>query len=713
MSNPRFECVAVTVALLSAAGCGGLAEPGPPGNGLPGPLEAVPLDAVEIEDSFWGPRLEINRTVTVPYLFEQNEMTGRVANFLRAAGLEEGAYEGRRFNDTDVYKAIEAASYTLAAAPDRWLESQVDQLIEWIALAQEEDGYLFPARTVAPEDPAPGVGSERYIHLNGSHELYNAGHLIEAAVAHSAATGKTTLLDVARRFADSIDDTFGPEGRRDMPGHEEIELALFRLHRATGEVRYRDLARFFLEQRGQPHDGEPYPADTPFAMYNEPRYRQDHLPVAEQREAVGHAVRATYLYAGMTDEVLEAATSGEDPAVHPYREALEALWQDVVATKSYLTGGIGARDTVESFGDPFELPNATAYTETCASIGNGLWNHRMFLLEGEARFGDVLERVLYNGALSGVSLEGDRFFYQNPLEADGSVGRREWFDVACCPANLSRLLAQLPGLIYAEDEVVSQGHDDRAGQEAAPIDRLWVDLYVGSRVRLERRGGAIVIAQRTGYPWDGWVELTVEDLPESDSPGRNEERELELRLRIPGWSRGEAAGGDLYSWVDATPAPPRLRMNGDAVPLRLAGGFAQLRRRFRVGDRVRLELPMPVRRVRARPEVAADRGRVALQRGPLVYAVEGVDHSDIDVRELRLPREVAITVEQSPELLGGIAILHGLAVDRADRAVPMIAIPYALWAHRGPTTMAVWLEEVSVDSAGGGTPSESPLDGDG
>jgi uncharacterized protein len=426
-------------------------------------IEAVPAKDVVVQDEFWTPRLERNRTVTIPHIFRENELTGRVANFARAAGREKGDYQGRRFNDTDVYKAIEAASWSLVSHPDAALESELDRLIALIAAAQQPDGYLYPARTIHPDHPAPGAGPERWVDLNGSHELYDAGHLYEAAVAHFEATGKRSLLDVAIKNADLVARTFGPGRRSAVPGHEEIELALVKLFRVTGERRYLELARYFIDQRGRPHDTLPYPPG-PFAMYNDPAYRQDQVPVVDQDRAVGHAVRAMYLYSGLADV---AALTGE-PA---YGRALDRLWQDVVSRRLYLTGGVGARDTVEAFGDDYELPNRSAYAETCAAVGNVLWNQRMFLLRGDARYLDVLERTLYNGALSGVSLSGDRFFYTNPLASAGDVERKSYFEVACCPANLARLLAELPGLIYA-----------RAGE------RVYVDLYVGSRATLSLAG---------------------------------------------------------------------------------------------------------------------------------------------------------------------------------------------------------------------------------
>ena len=625
-----------------------------------GRIEPVPQSSVEVLDAFWKPRLETNRRVTIPHILQQNDQTGRVDNFRKAAGLLEGPYRGRRFNDTDVYKAIEAASYSLIESHDPQLDARLDELIALVAAAQEEDGYLFPARTIEPENPAPGVGRERWIYVAvGSHELYNAGHLIEAAVAHNQATGKRTLLEVATRFADRIDRDFGPKARRDIPGHEEIELALVKLADLTGESRYFDLARFFLDQRGGAHDGELYPEGTDFAIYNDRLYKQDHRAVAEQAEGVGHAVRAAYLYAGMADVSARSEAPG-------YGQALERIWLDVVGTKLYLTGGIGSRDTVESFGDSFELPNRTAYTETCAAIGNGLWNHRMFLSTGEARYLDVMEKTLYNGALSGVSASGDTFFYTNPLESEGGVGRSEYFDVACCPANLARLVAQVPGLIY--------GNRD---------SEIFVNLYVASTASLEvPNAGVVVLEQETRYPWDGTVRLRL--TLEMPAP-------LDIHLRIPGWARGLPTPSDLYRFAGALGDEPSIRVNGEAVPGSPARGFARLSRTWRSGDEIVLELPMPPRRVLAHAAVVEDEGKVALQRGPIIYAVEAIDHEG-GVLDLELLGDTALAAEFEPELLGGVVVIRTEAV-RAGREVPLTAIPYFAWANRGDGEMVVWMRE--------------------
>ena len=620
------------------------------------------MESVEVRDGFWRPRLEINRRVTIPHILEQNETTGRVDNFRKAAGLLEGPYVGRRFNDTDVYKVIEAASYTLIDRHDAELETRLDELIALVVAAQEEDGYLFPARTIDPDKPAPGVGRERWIHVAvGSHELYNAGHLIEAAVAHQRATGGRTLLEAAIRFADRIEVDFGPQARRDIPGHEEIELALVKLAEVTGDARYLDLAWFFLEQRGGSHDGELYPEDTDFAIYNDRLYKQDHLPVEEQSEGVGHAVRAAYLYAGMTDVAARVETAD-------YEAALDRIWRDVVGSKLYLTGGIGSRDTVESFGESFELPNRTAYTETCAAIGNGLWNHRMFLNTGDARYLDLLERILYNGALSGVSSDGARFFYTNPLESDGGIGRSEYFDVACCPANLARLVAQVPELIYAVSD-----------------ERLFVNLFVASRVELESlSGGQLVLEQKTEYPWSGNIEVVL---------GLTRPTELAVHLRIPGWAGERPVPSDLYRFAGPPDAEVEIRVNGEPVPVSLQRGFAVLKRTWNDGDEIALDLPMGVRRILAHPELIENQGKTALQRGPIVYAVEAIDH-DGDVLGLELPRNAAMITEPRTDHLGGLTLIRSTAI-RESREVPLTAIPYFAWANREEGEMVVWLPEVA------------------
>jgi DUF1680 family protein len=630
-------------------------------------IRPVPFYDVTVDDQFWAPRIERNRAVSIPHIMRENERTGRVANFEKASGLKKGDYEGRRFNDSDIYKTIEAAAYTLKVRPDPALESQLAHLVDLIARSQAPDGYLYPARTLGAKPPVPGIGPQRWVNLNGSHELYNVGHLYEAAIAWQLATGRDDFMKVASKNIDLVDREFGPNARKAAPGHEEIELALVKMYRLTGDARYFNLGRFFLDQRGRPHDTQPYPADSPFAIYNDRPYMQDHLPVTEQARAIGHAVRAMYLYSAMTD----VAGLADDAA---YRQAVDRIWTDMVSKRMYVTGGIGSRGVVEAFGDDYELPNKEAYTETCASVGNDLWNERMFLLHGDAKYLDVMERVLYNGLLSGVSASGDRFFYQNPLESAGDIERSVYFEVACCPSNLARLVAQLPGLIYAVRSTIDQfGGDD-----------VFVNLFVGSRAQLALSRGRVAIAQQTRYPWDGKVRMTI---------APDQAREFALHVRVPGWAREQPVPSDLYRFADRRNDQPALRVNGRDVPLDLEAGFARIRRRWSPGDIVELDLPMPVRRLVAHDGVKADRGRAAIERGPIVYAVEAIDNGG-RVSNLVLPLSVVLQHEFRPSLLGGVGVVigPGFATDAGGtRKVQVTAIPYFAWANRGKGEMAVWL----------------------
>ena len=588
--------IIVAVVAGSVAGC-----EAPPPEPDDGRIEPVVFTNVRLTDEFWAPRMEIKPHGDDPALGTTNEESGRIDNFRKAAGRMDGAFVGFRFNDSNVYKSIEAASYALAQTYDPALDAELDELIELIAASQMDDGYLFPAYTIDPENPPVGVSTNRWELTNAnSHELYGNGHLIEAAVAHHRATGKRTLLDVAIRAADHIDRVFGGDGRRDTSGHEEIELALVKLYDVTGEQRYLELAKFFIDVRGHEHDFSGDSEDSPLARYDVPIYRQDHLPVIEQNEAVGHSVRAMYLYMGMADVAARTDAIG-------YREALDALWDDVAAKKMYLTGGIGAAGTFESFGDAYQLPNQSAYAETCAAIGNDMWNHRMFLASGDARYLDIVERILYNGFLSGVSLEGDSFFYTNPLASDGNHERRAYFDVACCPSNLARLMGQLPGFIYALED-----------------DAVYVNLFIGSEAEIAHPSGTLMLTQQTRYPWEGAVRLTVEPASEGKFP---------LLVRIPGWATNAPVPSDLYTYADTNDDNPSLSVNGEPFPLDIDAGFAVIDRGWSSGDVVELDLPMAVRRVRAHDNVGNNHGRIAIQRGPLVYAIEAIDNggSALDV----------------------------------------------------------------------------------
>lgn len=612
------------------------------------PIRPVPFSQVEVKGGFWGKRLEINRTVTIPRAFRHCEETGRIDNFVKAAGQMPGPFRGLHFDDSDVYKVIEGASYSLAVQRDEALERYLDGLIAKIAAAQEPDGYLYTARTVDPENPPEVAGPTRWSNLKDSHELYNVGHLYEAAVAHFQATGKRALLTVALKNADLLVRTFGPGGRHEVPGHQEVEIGLAKLYRVTGERKYLELAKFFLEQRGR---------EERHGLYG--TYYQDHLPVVEQREAVGHAVRAQYMYAGMADV---AALSGDSA----YLEPLERLWENVVGRKLAITGGVGARHYGESFGDDYELPNKEAYNETCAAIANALWNHRMFLLHGDAKYIDVLERVLYNGFLSGVSLGGDLFFYPNPLASDGGYRRSPWFECACCPGNVTRFLPSIPGFAYA-----TRGRS------------LYVNLFLPSVARVELGKDVLTIEQETDYPWQGDVAVKV---------GVRQETHFVLLVRVPGWARGRPVPSDLYRYLDETPADLSLKVNGHTWPCELQQGFAVIDRTWAPGDVVELHFAMPVRRVVAHPQVRADAGLVAIERGPVVYCLEEVDNA-AKVSSLALPDGAELTSQFRPELLGGVVVVQGpgTLLEGKTREVTLTAIPYYAWANRTDGSMSVWI----------------------
>ncbi|HWT46395.1 MAG TPA: beta-L-arabinofuranosidase domain-containing protein [Vicinamibacterales bacterium] len=617
------------------------------------PIRPVPLTSVRITDRFWAPKSEINRTVTIPHIMHENEITGRVDNFLKAAGKQTGPYQGQRYNDTDVYKVMEAASWSLLDHPDPQLSKKLDDLIEIIAAAQQPDGYLYNPRTIDPKNPAPGAGPERWSWLLTSHELYDQGHMIEAAVAHYSATGKHNFLEVAIKSADLMVDTFGPGKRRDVPGHEEVELALVKLYRVTGNQKYLQLAKFFVGERGQRHGVERpvFERGSRFFMYNDAAYRQDETPIQEQATAIGHAVRATYLYSAMTD--LSTFFDGL------YDKTLGALFDDVTERKMYVTGGLGAVAGTEAFGAPYELPNR-AYAETCASVGGILWYHRTFLRTGTSAAYNALERTLYNGYLSGVSLAGNTFFYQNPLVSDGRQQRSEYFDVACCPANLARLMEELPGLIYAQ-----QGR------------RIYVNLFIGSDADLSVNGVKLHLAQQTDYPWDGRVTFAL--TPDAPLTGT-------LALRIPDWAMpGTGTPNALYRYAQPLQAQPSISVNGSSVPLSLRDGYAEVSRRWQKGDTVMLTLPMPVRRVLADARVKEDAGKFALQRGPVVYALEGIDNGG-SLKDITVPIDAAATHAFRSDLLNGV---ETISVKAGDRIVT--AVPYYAWNNRGRGEMEVWV----------------------
>jgi DUF1680 family protein len=628
------------------------------------PIQPVPFTAVHLDDVFWSPRIETNRLVTIPYAFRQCQASGRMNNFERAAAVLRGEKVADRklpgfpFDDTDPYKVLEGASYALAVRPDAKMSAYLDSLIALFAAAQEPDGYLYTTRTIDPEHPNNWDGPQRWLkEPDQSHELYNAGHLFEAAVAHYQATGKTNLLNIALKEANLIVNTFGPATNQLhlWPGHEIIEMALAKLYRVTGDQRYLILAKYFIDIRGRQPGGDDY--------------HQSRIPPTEQTEAVGHAVRAGYLYCGMTDV---AALTG-DPR---YVRAIDAIWENVVGRKLYITGGIGARAKGEAFGDDYELPNLTAYNETCAAVANVYWNHRLFLLHGDAKYVDVLERTLYNGLLSGISLNGTNFFYPNPLESDGSYQRSPWFGCACCPGNLTRFLASVPGYVYAQSNWT-----------------IYVNLYAAGTAELTLPNGHTAkITQETRYPWDGAVKMTVG----SDGlKGGN----VTLKMRIPGWARNEATPGGLYKFADSIVEPVALRINGQDTPFRLDHGYASLTRKWESGDVVELDLPLRMRRVAANENVVAVRDRIALQRGPVVYCLESADNPKGMVRKVFLPDAQPITTRFDPALLGGVQVIEGkgfsVSTNEYHHTIKSLyefrAVPYYAWANRGPGEMTVWI----------------------
>lgn len=637
------------------------------------PLRPVPASDVKVQDTFWSARQRAGREGTLRQNIEQCEKTGRLSNFEIAAGLKKGEYQGYFFNDSDVYKAIEGACVILQTGGDPSLEAKLDAWINIIAAAQRPDGYLNTYYTVKE-----GL-DKRFTNLRDMHELYCAGHLIEAGIAHRRATGKRTLLDVAIKYANLIDETFGPgtlgksSRRAGVPGHEEIELALIKLADETGEQKYLDLAAYFVEQRGRAEQlgGAADGARRELAG----DYQQDHRPVDDTSEIVGHAVRAMYLYSAATDLLIRRPDEFQK-----YTQPLDRLWRDLTQTKMYITGGIGNSSHNEGFTTPYDLPNDTAYAETCAAIGNVLWNHRLALLHASdgARYADVMERALYNGVLSGVSLDGSKFFYTNPLASRGSHQRRDWYACACCPPNILRLIAGVGGFAYA--------HSDSA---------VFVNLFMGSTASITLHPSAsgkdvsLRLQQATDYPWEGVVNFTF-SLPE---PAR-----FDLFLRLPSWCpAGSVFINDEEARRDADLSHP---------------GYVRLSREWKPGDRVTYMLDMPAFRIRAHPRVQPNVGRVALQRGPIVYCLEDADNpiQGANVRSVALPADAPIEAVRDTNLLGGIVLLRATGVRESDRTAgafpasslyapveptpqPLVAIPYYAWANRAPGNMIVWVPE--------------------
>jgi len=624
------------------------------------PFTPVPFTKVSINDKFWAPRIVTNREVTIPDNFKKSEETGRIKNFAVAGGLEEGEFEGIYYNDSDVFKIIEGASYSLNINPDPKLKEYVDGVILKIAAAQEDDGYLYTNRTIDPstvhKDGTPeGDGKERWSYLIHNHELYNVGHMYEAAVANYLATGEKKLLDVAIKNANLIDYVFGPNKNMGVPGHEEIEIGLVKLFRVTGDKKYLDLAKFFVDQRGNSKGHKLYG-----------KYAQDHKPFVDQRKAVGHSVRAGYLYAGVSDI---AALTGSSK----YNESLFSIWEDIVEHKTYLTGGIGSEPHIEGFGPDYQLPNATAYTETCAAISMMLWNHRLFLLTGEVKYMDVFERTLYNGFLPGVSFEGNTYFYPNPLESNGiykfnhgMIKRSPWFGTSCCPVNIVRILPSLSGYIYSIKD-----------------SDIFMNLFIGSDAELDIDGKKVKLNQTTNYPWDGKVKLTIEEADRGLIAG--------LKVRVPGWARNEVLPGDLYNYLNDKKLGIGLLVNGKNQKINIENGYIILKKhKWKSGDEIQISFDMGVRKVVSNEKVAANKGKIAFERGPLVYCAEQVDNPN-GVLNLSLDSKAKFEYIFDEDLFGGTGKIIGKATDSKNNLVDFMAIPYYAWAHRDDGEMSVWL----------------------
>lgn len=639
------------------------------------PYTAVPFTQIQLSDQFWLPRIKVNHTVTIPASFERCESTGRVRNFEMAAAQSGKFCTTFPFDDTDIYKTIEGASFSLSLFPDKKLEAYIDTLIDKVSKAQEADGYLYTARTINPAQPHAWAGPNRWEKERElSHELYNSGHLYEAAAAHFAATGKKNLLNIALKNADLVCQVFGKEKLHVAPGHQVVEMGLVKLYRITGNKAYLETARFFIEERGH-YKGYDEKSNDP---WRNGAYWQDHLPVTLQREAIGHAVRAGYLYAAVADV---AALTGDSLLLH----AVDSIWQNLVSKKLYVQGGAGAVSSGERYGNNYELPNGTAYNETCAAIANVYWNQRMFQLHGDAKYMDVLEKILYNGLISGVGLDGKSFFYTNAMQVTNSFNhsalereRAGWFECSCCPTNMTRLLPSVPGYMYAQ-----------RGSE------VYVNLFINSTASLSINTKQVSIEQKNNYPWDGDLQFVI-------TPAKGE-LNFALKMRIPGWAQQVAIPSDLYRFVPAITAPVQLFVNGTAVPLSMEKGYAVLQRNWKKGDVVTLKLPMDVQRVAANSKLTENAGKVALQRGPLMYCAEWADNNG-RAANLILPAQASFTSSWAPAMLNGVMLLkstanavqiNGSNVQTVTQ--PFVAIPYYAWANRGKGEMMLWLPEQIAD----------------
>jgi len=634
----------------------------------------VAFTSVKLTDNFWLPRIKINHSVTIPTSFERCENTGRVKNFEMAAAKSGKFCTVYPFDDTDIYKTIEGASFSLSLFPDKKLELYIDTLIEKVAKAQEPDGYLYTARTIDPLNPHKWAGTERWQKERElSHELYNSGHLYEAAAAHYLATGKKNLLNIALKNADLVCSVFGPGRQHVAPGHEVVEMGLVKLYRITGKPEYLQTAKDFIEERGR---FKGYDATSKDPWKNG-AYWQDHIPVEQQREAIGHAVRAGYLYAAVADI---AALTGDQKLL----TAIDSIWENMVSKKIYVQGGAGAIGDGERYGGNYELPNETAYNETCAAISNIYWNQRMFQLHGDSKYIDVLEKILYNGFISGVGLDGKSFFYTNAMQIKNSFkhrdmesGRSGWFECSCCPTNVTRLLPSIPGYMYAQKD-----------------NKIYVNLFANSNASLNVGGKAVEILQQNNYPWDGDLKFTVSS---------KKSLAFDMLIRIPGWAQNVAIPSGLYAFEKNSAQKAVIKINGDPVEYTMQQGYAVLSRTWKKGDVVEVNLPMEVRRVTANKKLEDDAGKVAIQRGPLMYCAEWADNNG-RATNIILPANTGFSTEYNAGLLNGVTVIKGesIAVQVKDDNVatvkqPFVAIPYYAWANRGKGEMMIWFPEKIKD----------------
>ncbi|MES2329324.1 MAG: beta-L-arabinofuranosidase domain-containing protein [Bacteroidota bacterium] len=620
----------------------------------------VNFSKVQITDDFWRPKIEKVSLVTIPVCIDQTEVkTPRIQNFEIAAGKKKGKFKGLFYDDSDVFKALEAISYSLKNHPDAIMQKKADDWIDLIAASQQPDGYINTYYSLQfPE--------KRWTDMS-MHEDYNGGHLIEAAVAYYDATGKRKLLDVAIRFADHFNSLFGP-GKRDwVTGHQELELALVKLYKTTKQDKYLKLADWLLSERGQKKA-----VGYTWTDWKDTAYAQDLKPVKEQKEITGHAVRAMYMYTGAADV---AALTGDEGYMH----AMKNVWEDVVYRNMYITGGIGSSGGNEGFSIDYDLPNENAYCETCASVGMVLWNQRMGMLTGESKYVDVLEKSLYNGALDGISLAGDKFFYGNTLASMGKQARRDWFGTACCPANIARLIESLGNYIY--------GSDDK---------NIWVNLFVGSNTSIPVNGQEVPVTMKTNYPWDGQIEIAV-------SPQKK--TKFGLHIRKPGWVSGEAVPGGLYTFQDITNSTVEIKLNGKTIPYTLDKGYMVIEREWSNSDKITVDLPMNVKRVNSRVEVKANIERVAIQRGPMIYCVEGADNAGHTVN-IVLPKTSLFTVMKQMILSEPVMSIQTDATvltvsengdDVKTEKKKITAVPYYTWNNRGAGQMLVWLPQRILD----------------